>query len=44
MFKPEADERPALLAGERCYVPPYFGPGGWPGRRIRGHTRPAHRG
>lgn len=29
IFKPEADERPALLADERCYVPPYFGPGGW---------------
>jgi predicted DNA-binding protein (MmcQ/YjbR family) len=29
VFKPEPDERPALLADERFYVPPYFGPGGW---------------
>lgn len=29
VFKPEADERLALLADERFYVPPYFGPGGW---------------
>ena len=28
-FKPEADERPALLAEERFYAPPYLGPGGW---------------
>ena len=31
IFKPEADERPALLAEKRFYVPPYFGPGGWLG-------------
>jgi predicted DNA-binding protein (MmcQ/YjbR family) len=29
VFKPEADERPALLEDERFYVPPYFGPAGW---------------
>ncbi len=28
-FKPEADERLALLEDTRFYVPPYFGPGGW---------------
>lgn len=28
-FKPEPDERPALLEDERCYSPPYLGPGGW---------------
>ena len=29
VFKPNADERPALLADERITVPPYFGPSGW---------------
>jgi predicted DNA-binding protein (MmcQ/YjbR family) len=29
IFKPEPDERPALLAEKRFYSPPYFGPGGW---------------
>lgn len=29
VFKPEADERPALLGDPRFYVPPYFGPYGW---------------
>ena len=29
IFKPEADERPALVGDERFYIPPYFGPGGW---------------
>jgi hypothetical protein len=29
IFKPEPDERLALLEDERFYVPPYFGPGGW---------------
>jgi len=29
IFKPEPDERPALLEDRRFYVPPYFGPGGW---------------
>jgi predicted DNA-binding protein (MmcQ/YjbR family) len=28
-FKPEADERPALLAEDRFYSPPYFGASGW---------------
>ena len=31
IFKPEADERPALEDDPRFYAPPYFGPGGgWP--------------
>jgi predicted DNA-binding protein (MmcQ/YjbR family) len=29
VFKPEPDERPALLADERFFSPPYFGPSGW---------------
>ena len=29
VFKPEPDERPALLDEKRFYVPPYFGPAGW---------------
>jgi predicted DNA-binding protein (MmcQ/YjbR family) len=29
VFKPEPDERPALLEDKRIYVPPYWGPGGW---------------
>jgi predicted DNA-binding protein (MmcQ/YjbR family) len=29
IFKPEPDERPALVADRRFYIPPYFGPGGW---------------
>jgi hypothetical protein len=29
IFKPEADERLALLGDERFFVPPYFGPSGW---------------
>ena len=29
VFKPEAQERPALLDDDRFFVPPYFGPGGW---------------
>jgi hypothetical protein len=29
VFKPDGDERPALLADERFFVPPYFGPSGW---------------
>lgn len=28
-FKPEPEERPALLQDSRFYVPAYFGPGGW---------------
>lgn len=29
VFKPESDERAALLQDHRFYVPPYFGPSGW---------------
>ncbi len=29
VFKPDPDERPALLGDERFFPPPYFGPGGW---------------
>ena len=29
VFKPDADERPALLGEPRFYVPPYHGPYGW---------------
>jgi predicted DNA-binding protein (MmcQ/YjbR family) len=29
IFKPEAQERPALLDDPRFYSPPYWGPGGW---------------
>ena len=29
IFKPEADERPALLQDDRFFVPPYWGPSGW---------------
>ena len=29
IFKPEEDERPALLDDPRFFSPPYFGPGGW---------------
>jgi predicted DNA-binding protein (MmcQ/YjbR family) len=29
IFKPEPEERPALLDDERFYAPPYFGPSGW---------------
>jgi hypothetical protein len=29
IFKPDADDRLALLAEERFYAPPYWGPGGW---------------
>lgn len=28
-FKPEPDERPALLEDDRFFAPPYWGPGGW---------------
>jgi predicted DNA-binding protein (MmcQ/YjbR family) len=28
-FKPDADERPALVQDARFFVPPYLGPGGW---------------
>lgn len=29
VFKPAPVERPALVADDRFYVPPYFGPSGW---------------
>lgn len=29
VFKPAPEERPALIADVRFYVPPYFGPSGW---------------
>jgi hypothetical protein len=29
IFKPDADERAALLGDERFYAPPYWGPNGW---------------
>ena len=31
VFKPEAEERPALVDDPRFYVPAYFGAGGWLG-------------
>ncbi len=29
IFKPEADDREALVQDRRIYSPPYFGPSGW---------------
>jgi predicted DNA-binding protein (MmcQ/YjbR family) len=29
IFKPDADDRAALLEDPRFYSPPYWGPGGW---------------
>ena len=29
IFKPEPEERPALVDDTRFYSPPYFGPSGW---------------
>ena len=29
IFKPEPEERPALVDDARFYSPPYFGPSGW---------------
>ena len=29
IFRPDTDERAALLEDERFYSPPYFGPSGW---------------
>lgn len=29
IFKPEADERPALVEDPRFFSPPYWGPSGW---------------
>jgi hypothetical protein len=34
IFKPEADERPALLADDRFFSPPYWGPSGWLALRL----------
>lgn len=34
VFKPDADERLALLQDPRFFVPPYWGPGGWLGVDI----------
>jgi predicted DNA-binding protein (MmcQ/YjbR family) len=29
IFKPDADDRHALLEDDRFYAPPYYGPSGW---------------
>jgi predicted DNA-binding protein (MmcQ/YjbR family) len=34
VFKPDPDERPALLDDGRFFVPPYFGPAGWLGMDL----------
>ncbi len=34
VFKPDPDERPALLEDDRFFVPPYFGPAGWLGMEL----------
>ena len=34
VFKPDADERRALLQGSRIFSPPYWGPSGWLGIDI----------
>src|SRR3546814_3961533 len=38
IFKPEGDERVALVQDERFYAPPYFGPSGWLALRSEEHT------
>lgn len=35
LFKPDPDERLALLEDERCFVPAYVGPSGWMGLNLR---------
>lgn len=35
LFLPDADEREALLADERFFVPAYYGPSGWLGINLR---------
>lgn len=35
LFLPDPDERQALLADERFFVPAYYGPGGWLGINLR---------
>jgi hypothetical protein len=34
VFKPDPDERPALLGDDRFFVPPYFGSAGWLGMDL----------
>jgi predicted DNA-binding protein (MmcQ/YjbR family) len=34
IFKADDEERPALLADPRFYIPPYFGPSGWMALRF----------
>ena len=29
IFKPDSDERPALVQDPRIFIPPYYGPSGW---------------
>ena len=36
VFKPDADERPALVQDARFFIPPYWGPSGWLGIDIDG--------
>lgn len=38
MVKLDSDERAALLAEERCWIPGYLGPSGWIGIDIDGDT------
>jgi hypothetical protein len=38
IFKPDVDERPALLGDDRFYKPPYWGPSGWLGLDLRPDT------
>jgi len=38
VFKPDADERPALVRDKRIYIPPYFGPSGWLGLYLTGRV------
>lgn len=34
VFKADPEERPALVADSRFYIPPYFGPSGWMALRF----------
>lgn len=38
LILPDADDRPALVAEERVYVPGYLGPSGWLGIDLSGDT------
>lgn len=38
MVKADPDERQALLAQPRCYLPAYLGPSGWVGVDLGGET------